>query len=96
MMYAVAVLILCSIVCVHAVTTHCHGDRCYWISNTAEGNWTEGRAACQSEGEDLTVMEREELFDFVVSTFRLVILNNETNTKIVFCKVKLISPDFSE
>ena len=80
-MYTVAVLILCSIVSAHAVTQHCHGDRCYWISDTSQGTWSQGRTACQLEGGDLAVMETEELFDFVVSTFRLVTLKHlETNT----------------
>ena len=74
MMHAAVVFILCYVYlfCAHAVTKHCHGDQCYWISDTAQGTWTEGRTACQSEGGDLAVMETEELYDFVVSNFRLV------------------------
>ena len=53
-------------------TQHCHQGtgRCYWISDTAEGNWAEGRAACQSEGGDLAVMETEELYNYVKSVVR--------------------------
>ena len=67
-----AVLTLYWVFCAHAVTQHCHGDRCFWISDTAEGAWSEGRTACQSEGGDLAVMETEELYDFVSNTFSLV------------------------
>ena len=80
MIYSVAVLILWFILYADAVTKHCHDDRCYWISDTSQGTWSEGRAACQSEGGDLAVMETEELFDFVVNNFRCVILNIKTNT----------------
>ena len=77
MVNPVTVLMLCSILCVHAVTQQCHEGtgRCYWISDTTQETWSEGRTACQSEGGDLAVMEREQLFDFVVTTFRFVILN---------------------
>ena len=57
----------------NAVTKRCHGDRCYWLSDTVQGTQSQGRAACQSEGGDLAVIETEELYDFVVSNFRLVI-----------------------
>ena len=73
-MYAAVIVISYSILYAHAVTQHCHGDRCYWISDAGEGTWAEGRAACQSEGGDLAVMETPELFDFVSSNFRLVII----------------------
>ena len=65
-------LILCYLRYAHAITQHCHGDRCYWVSDAAEGTWSQGRTACQSEGGDLAVMETEELFDYAVSAFRLV------------------------
>ena len=39
----------------------------------AQGTWSQGRTACQSEGGDLAVMETEELYDFVVGNFRFVI-----------------------
>ena len=78
MIDSVAVLILCSILRTYAVTQHCHEGtgRCYWISDTSQGTWAEGRTAYQSEGGDLAVMETEELFDFVVTKFRLVILRS--------------------
>ena len=85
MIDSVGVLILCSVFCAHAVNKHCHEEtgRCYWISDTAQGTFLQGRTACQSEGGDLAVMETEELFDFVVTKFRLVILRNSING--IFC-----------
>ena len=41
----------------NAVTKHCHGDRCFWLSDTTQGSQSQGRTACQSEGGDLAVME---------------------------------------
>ena len=81
MIDSVAVLILCSILFADAVTQHCHEGtgRCYWISDTAQGTRSEGRTARQSEGGDLAVMETEELFDFVVTTFRFAIKTNNNN-----------------
>ena len=57
----------------NAVTKHCHGDRCFWLSDTTQGTQSQGRTACQSEGGDLAVMETEELYNFVASNLRLVI-----------------------
>ena len=49
-----------------SANTQCHPDlgRCFWAIKV-KGNWTDGRAACQSEGGDLAVMETEELYEFV-------------------------------
>ena len=76
MVNLVTVLMLCSILCVHAVTQHCYQGpgRCYWISDTIQGTWLQSKSACQSEGRDLAVMETEELFDFVVTILRFAIL----------------------
>ena len=61
-------LSLIQIIC--GTTQQCHGDRCFWISEAPPGDWFQGRTTCQSEGGDLAVMETEELYDFVTSTFR--------------------------
>ena len=53
-------------------TQHCHGDRCFWISDAGAGSWTQGRAACQSQGGDLAVMETQELYDYVKANIRHV------------------------
>ena len=71
-MSVLMLLILCYFSYAHAITQHCHGDRCYWVSDAAEGTWSEGRTACQSEGGDLAVMETEELFDYAAIAFGLV------------------------
>ena len=70
------------LICAQTFTQHCHQatGRCFWISDTSQGMWEEGRTACQSEGGDLAVMETEELYDFVVSTFRWVqLIHNKMN-----------------
>ena len=55
-----------------AAIQHCHTGtgRCYWLSDAADGTWEQGRAACQSEGGDLAVMEIEELFNYVIGAIR--------------------------
>ena len=61
-------LLLSIIQILSAITEHCHNGtgRCYWIG-TGSKNWNEARAACQSEGGDLAVMETKELHDYVTS-----------------------------
>ena len=53
-------------------TQHCHEGtgRCYWISDTSQGTWEQGRTACQSEGGDLAVMETKELHNYATKTIR--------------------------
>ena len=55
-----------------AITRHCHNatGRCYWMSTAANADWATARANCQSDEGDLAVMETQELWDFVTSTFR--------------------------
>ena len=55
-----------------AATQNCHTGtgRCYWLLDAAAGTWEQGRAACQSEGGDLAVMETEELFNYVIGAIR--------------------------
>ena len=63
---------LCIIQVALCATQHCHPGtyRCFWISDVSTGTWLQGRTTCQSEGGDLAVMETEELYDYVVDTFR--------------------------
>ena len=62
------ILLLLSFIQILSATTprHCHNGtgRCYWIG-TGHRDWKQARAACQSEGGDLAVMETKELHDYV-------------------------------
>ena len=53
-------------------TEHCDSGtgRCYWISDRTQGMWSQGRAACQSDGGDLAVMETEELYSYATNAIR--------------------------
>ena len=67
---------------ISGATQHCHGDRCFWISEAPPGDWSQGRTTCQSEGGDLAVMETEELYDFVFFIFtrwKLLFSHNMNN-----------------
>ena len=54
-----------------SVNKHCHSGtgRCYWLGNGGK-KWHEARAACQSQGGDLAVMETEELHNFAANLFK--------------------------
>ena len=58
------------LICIQGFTQHCHSDRCFWVSDTNTAKWANARTACQSEGGDLAVMETEELYNYVINTFR--------------------------
>ena len=53
-----------------SLNKHCHNGtgRCYWLGSGGK-KWHEARAACQSQGGDLAVMETEELHNFAANLF---------------------------
>ena len=54
-----------------SLNKHCHDEtgRCYWLGSGGK-KWHEARAACQSQGGDLAVMETEELHNFASNLFK--------------------------
>ena len=54
-----------------SLNKHSHNEtgRCFWLG-TGGKKWHEARAACQSQGGDLAVMETEELQNFASNLFK--------------------------
>ena len=56
----------------HSIVIHPGTGRCYWMSTSPDADWSTARTNCQSQDEDLVVMETEELWNFVMGKFRLI------------------------
>ena len=70
-----------------AQVKHCHSgtSRCYWMSTAGSADWSTGRTSCQSQGGDLAVIDTEELWDFVIGTFRLIVTSVQYYIKVEIC-----------